>query len=103
MDTIFITGGSFILGSCVICRLLPGFRILASTHRNPLPLADGKMEVLPGGLENCRGHAPSIQTARVIAHLAAVSHSDDESQYPPDQGNTWTPSFRIVAVTLPPE
>ncbi|MEI8341978.1 MAG: NAD-dependent epimerase/dehydratase family protein [Verrucomicrobiota bacterium] len=81
MDTIFVTGGSSSLGSSVIRGLLPGFRILASTHRSSLMTADDRLELLQGGLEKCRDHASSIQTAQVIVHLAAVTHSDDESHY----------------------
>lgn len=81
MQTIFITGGSSALGSRVIRGLLPDFRILASIHRKPISLADDGLQVLEGGLENCPNHAASIQTARIVLHLAAVTHTDDESQY----------------------
>ena len=81
MDTIFVTGGSSGLGHRVIQELLPEFRITAASHRRPLAFPPGEVRVLENGLERCLDFADEIRAADIILHMAAVTHTEDESIY----------------------
>ncbi|MEI6561064.1 MAG: sugar nucleotide-binding protein [Verrucomicrobiota bacterium] len=81
MNTVFVTGGSSKLGNRVIQGLLPEFRILATSHRKPLAFPPGGVEILENGLEQCERFARRIQEAGTILHMAAITHTDDQSRY----------------------
>jgi len=79
--TVFVTGGSSVLGSHILASLSPHVRLLVTTHRRPINLPNVKLEFLPDGLERCSEHAARIQAAQIILHLAAVTHASEEERY----------------------
>ena len=81
MNTLFVTGGSSRIGTRVIQGLLPEFRILAASHRKPLVFPSGEVQILENGLEECEKFASQIQETSTILHMAAVTHTDDQSLY----------------------
>jgi 2-alkyl-3-oxoalkanoate reductase len=81
MSTVLVTGASSPMGQALIDRLAGAHRILATAHRRPVDTRSGSVEVLAGGLERCPEHAARIQSADVVVHLAAVTHSHDAGRY----------------------
>ena len=81
METLFVTGASSILGQHVLRRLVSRLRILAVEHKRTVEILDGEVEVLHGGLEQCVRHPAALQAAQIVLHMAAVTHTDDASEY----------------------
>lgn len=81
MEALFVTGGSSILGQHVLRRLVSRVHILAVEHKHTVEILDGEVETLHGGLEECFRHPAALQTAQVVLHMAAVTHTDDASEY----------------------
>jgi nucleoside-diphosphate-sugar epimerase len=81
METLFVTGGSSILGQCVLRKLVSRVHILAVKHKRTVEILDGEVEVLHGGLEECVRHSVALQSAQIVLHMAAVTHTDDVSEY----------------------
>ena len=81
MKTVFLTGGSSVLGRRLMEALSPDFRFLVATHRRALNLPGVPAEELPRGLERVEELADRIRAVDVIVHLAAVTHSKDPARY----------------------
>jgi len=81
METLFVTGGSSILGRLVLLRLVSRVHILAVVHRRTVEIPDAEVETLQGGLEECVRHPAGLQAAQIVLHMAAVTHTDDASDY----------------------
>jgi dTDP-4-dehydrorhamnose reductase len=56
-------------------------RILAVLHRRKINVPNADIELLHGGLEETVRNPTTFQRAQVVLHLAAVTHSDDLSEY----------------------
>jgi len=81
METLFVTGGSSVLGHCVLRKLVSRVHILAMEHKRTVEILDDEMEVLHGGLEECIRQPEALQAAQIVLHMAAVTHTDDASEY----------------------
>lgn len=81
METLFVTGGSSTLGQHVLRKLVSRVHILAVEHKRTVELLDGEVERLHGGLEECVRHPGPVQAAQIVLHMAAVTHTDDASEY----------------------
>jgi len=81
METLFVTGGSSLLGRLVLLRLASRVHILAVVHRRTVEIPDAEVETLQGGLEECVRHPAGLQAAQIVLHMAAVTHTDDASDY----------------------
>jgi NADH dehydrogenase len=81
METAFVTGGSSQLGQHVLQSLLSRIRILAVIHRRKINIPGAEIELLRGGLEETIRNPTTLQRAQVVLHMAAVTHSDDPSEY----------------------
>ena len=81
MESAFVTGGSSQLGQHVLRNLMSGMRILAVVHRRKIDVPGAEIELLHGGLEETVRNPTTLQRAQVVLHLAAVTHSDDPSEY----------------------
>jgi len=81
METLFVTGGSSVLGQCVLRKLVSRVHILAMEHKRTVEILDDEMEVLYGGLEECIRQPEALQAAQIVLHMAAVTHTDDVSEY----------------------
>lgn len=56
-------------------------RILAVLHRRKINVPGAEIELLHGGLEEIVRNPTTLQRAQVVLHTAAVTHSDDPSEY----------------------
>jgi nucleoside-diphosphate-sugar epimerase len=81
MESVFVTGGSSQLGQHVLRILMSRMRILAVLHRRKINVPGANIELLHGGLEETVRTPTTFQRAQVILHMAAVTHSDDPSEY----------------------
>ena len=81
MESAFVTGGSSQLGQHVLRNLMSRMRILAVLHRRKIDVAGSEIELLHGGLEETVRNPTTLQRAQVVLHMAAVTHSDDPSEY----------------------
>jgi dTDP-4-dehydrorhamnose reductase len=81
METVFVTGGSSMLGQHVLHELVPRVHVLAVVHRRNLEILDAEVELLHGGLEECVRHPTALQRAHAVLHMAAVTHADAPSEY----------------------
>lgn len=81
METAFVTGGSSQLGQYVLQSLLSRVRILAVVHRRKIEIPGAEMELLHGGLEEIARSPVALHRAQVVLHMAAVTHSDNPSEY----------------------
>jgi len=81
METAFVTGGSSQLGQHVLRNLMSRMRILAVVHRRKIDVPGADIELLHGGLEETVRNPTTLQRAQVVLHIAAVTHSDDPSEY----------------------
>jgi nucleoside-diphosphate-sugar epimerase len=81
MESAFVTGGSSQLGQHVLRNLMSRMRILAVVHRHKIDVPGAEIELLHGGLEETVRNPTTLQRAQVVLHLAAVTHSDDPSEY----------------------
>jgi len=81
MTAVFATGGSSALGLRVLAALSPHFQLLVAAHRRPVRVPEVETELLPDGLERCREYAARIQTAQVVLHLAAATHTSERAEY----------------------
>jgi nucleoside-diphosphate-sugar epimerase len=81
METVFVTGGSSMLGQHVLHEFVSRVHVLAVVHRRNLEILDAEVELLRGGLEECVRHPAALQTARIVLHMAAVTHADAPSEY----------------------
>ena len=81
MESAFVTGGSSQLGQHVLRNLMSRMRILAVLHRRKIDVAGAEIELLHGGLEETVRNPTTLQRAQVVLHMAAVTHSDDPSEY----------------------
>ena len=81
METVFVTGGSSMLGQHVLHELVPRVHVLAVVHRRNLEILNAEVEPLHGGLEECFRHPTALQRAHVVLHMAAVTHADAPSEY----------------------
>ena len=81
METAFVTGGSSQLGQHVLQSLVSRIRILAVIHRRTINIPGAEIELLRGGLEETIRNPTTLQRAQVVLHMAAVTHSDDPSEY----------------------
>ena len=81
MESAFVTGGSSQLGQHVLRNLMSRMRILAVVHRRKIDVPGADIELLHGGLEETVRNPTTLQRAQVVLHIAAVTHSDDPSEY----------------------
>jgi nucleoside-diphosphate-sugar epimerase len=81
METAFVTGGSSQLGQYVLRNLMSRIRIMAVIHRRKINVPSAEIELLHGGLEETVRNPMTLQRAQVVLHMAAVTHSDDPSEY----------------------
>jgi nucleoside-diphosphate-sugar epimerase len=81
METLFLTGGSSMLGQRVLRNLMSRFRILAVQHTRPVEIPGGEVELLHGGLEECVRRPAALQAAQIVLHMAAVTRTNDDSEY----------------------
>ena len=81
MESAFVTGGSSQLGQHVLRNLMSRMRILAVVHRRKIDVTGAEIELLPGGLEETVRNPTTLQRAQVVLQMAAVTHSDDPSEY----------------------
>lgn len=81
MDTVFVTGGSSILGHHVLRRLVSRVRVLAVVHRRNVEIPDAKIELLHGELAATVCDPVALQRAQIVLHMAAVTHSDNPAEY----------------------
>ncbi|PYL36143.1 MAG: hypothetical protein DMF38_02340 [Verrucomicrobia bacterium] len=81
METVFITGGSSTLGQHVLRSLVSRVRIMAVVHRRKIEIPDAEMELFHGGLEEIARSPVALHRAQVVLHMAAVTHSDNPSEY----------------------
>ena len=81
METVFVTGGSSMLGHHVLRRLVSRVRVLALVHRRNVEISDSEIERVPGGLEITVCDPAALQRAQVVLHMAAVTHSDNPTEY----------------------
>lgn len=81
METAFVTGGSSQLGQHVLQSLLSRIRILAVIHRRKINIPGAEIELLRGGLEETIRNPTTLQRAQVVLHMAAVTRSDNPSEY----------------------
>jgi len=81
MESAFVTGGSSQLGQHVLRNLMSRMRIMAVLHRRKIDVAGAGIELLHGGLEETVRNPTTLQSAQVVLHMAAVTHSDDPSEY----------------------
>jgi NADH dehydrogenase len=80
-ETVFVTGGSSLLGQYVLRHLMSRMRILAVFHRRKIDNPGGEMELLDGGLEKTFRNPMPLRSAKVVLHMAAATHSGDPSEY----------------------
>jgi nucleoside-diphosphate-sugar epimerase len=81
METAFVTGGSSQLGQHTLWRLLTRMQVMAMVHRRKINIPGTAIELLHSGLEEIVRNPTALQKAQVILHMAAVTHSDDPSNY----------------------
>src|SRR5205809_6986631 len=81
IETVFVTGGSSILGRHVLRKLTSHFHVLAVAHRHNVEIPDAEIEVLHGGLEETVRNPWALQRAQVVLHMAAVTHGDNPAEY----------------------
>jgi len=81
METLFVTGGSSTLGQHVLRRLASHAHIVALMHRRNVGIPNAGMQVIRGGLEECVRQPAALQAAQIVLHMAAVTHTDDASEY----------------------
>ena len=74
MDTVFVTGGSSILGHHVLRRLVSRVRVLAVVHRRKVEIPDAEIELLHGELAATVCDPVALQRAQIVLHMAAVTH-----------------------------
>src|SRR5437763_11557885 len=81
IETVFVSGGSSILGQHVLRRLMSHLHVLAVVHRHNVEILHAEIELLHGGLEEAIRHPRALQRAQVVLHMAAVTHTDDPAEY----------------------
>jgi nucleoside-diphosphate-sugar epimerase len=81
MDTVFVTGGSSTLGHHVLRSLASRVGVLATVHCRNVEIPAAEIELLHGGLEEAVRNPAPLQRAQVILHMAAVTHSENPSEY----------------------
>jgi len=81
MDTVFVTGGSSTLGHHVLRNLASRVCAVATVHRRNVEIPGVEMELLHGGLEEAVRNPAPLKRAQVILHMAAVTHSENPSEY----------------------
>jgi nucleoside-diphosphate-sugar epimerase len=81
METLFVTGGSSTLGQHILRRLASRVRIVSVMHRRNVGIPNAEMQVIRGGLEECVRQPAALQAAQIVLHMAAVTHTDDASEY----------------------
>lgn len=81
IDTVFVTGGSSTLGQHVLRNLVSRVRVMAVVHRRRVEIPDAEIERLHGGLEETVRNSAALQRSQVVLHMAAVTHSDNPSEY----------------------
>jgi nucleoside-diphosphate-sugar epimerase len=81
METLFVTGGSSTLGQQILRRLASRVHIVALMHRRNVAIPNAGMQVIRGGLEECVRQPAALQEAQIVLHMAAVTHTDDASEY----------------------
>jgi len=81
IETVFVTGGSSILGQHVLRKLTSHFHVLAVAHRHNVEIPDAEIELLHGGLEETVRNPWALQRAQVVLHMAAVTHGDNPAEY----------------------
>jgi nucleoside-diphosphate-sugar epimerase len=81
METLFVTGGSSTLGQHILRRLASRVHIVAVMHRRNVGIPHAEMQVIRGGLEKCVRQPTALQAAHIVLHMAAVTHTDDASEY----------------------
>ena len=81
MQTLFVTGASSAIGQSIVRALPPNVQILALEHRHPVASSHPNIRRLAGGLESIQNHAEEIRSAKVVLHLAGITHSNIESRY----------------------
>jgi uncharacterized protein YbjT (DUF2867 family) len=81
MNTVLVTGGSSTLGQHVLRNLVSRVRVVAVVHRRGVEIPGTEIERLQGGLEETVRNPAASQKAQVVLHMAAVTHSDDPSEY----------------------
>jgi NADH dehydrogenase len=81
IETVFVTGGSSIMGQHVLRELTSHFHVLAVVHRHNVEIPDAEIELLHGGLEETVRNPWALQRAQVVLHMAAVTHADDPAEY----------------------
>src|SRR5438094_10371847 len=81
IETVFVTGGSSILGQHVLRKLTSHFHVLAVAHRHNVEIPDAEIELLHGGLEETVRNPWALQRAQVVLHMAAVTHGANPAEY----------------------
>src|SRR6266542_4696695 len=81
METLFVTGGSSALGQHVLRRLASRVHVVAVMNRRDVGIPNAGMQVIRGGLEECLRQPGALQAAQIVLHMAAVTHTDDASEY----------------------
>ena len=81
METLFVTGGSSTLGQQILRRLASRVHIVALMHRRNVAIPNAGMQVIRGALEECVRQPAALQEAQIVLHMAAVTHTDDASEY----------------------
>ncbi len=81
MDVVLVTGGSSKLGQHVLRTLVLRAHVVAVVHRRSVNTADAAIELLRGGLEESIKNPAALQRAQVVVHMAAITHSDNPSEY----------------------
>ena len=72
MPTLFVTGGSSLIGQSIIRSLPVDSRIWALEHRQPVASPHPNVQRLSGGLASIQNHAEEIRSADLVLHLAGV-------------------------------
>ena len=81
MSAVFVTGGGSVLGRRVLDLLAAESRVIALQHRRPIPGVPGRVEVVPGSLDEPGTFAAALAGAGVVLHLAALTHAREEAAY----------------------
>lgn len=79
--SIFVTGGSSVIGRAVLSGLLDDYRLVCLEHRTPLGLDGANIETVTGTVSEPGAYASSLKGADIVLHMAGLTHTGNPDDY----------------------
>ncbi len=79
--SIFVTGGSSVIGRAVLSRLLDDYRVVCLEHRTPLGPGPANIETVTGSVSEPGTYSSSLKDADIVLHMAGLTHTRHPDEY----------------------